>query len=120
MSKYFCNLENRNYVSKYMNSIENKDGLILENQEDILNETKNYFSKLYSFKEVESINLENLFSNSDTPKLSEEIKKSLDQKFTHTEMQESLKRMKNNKSPGNDGFTAEFYKKKIGSILVIF
>jgi hypothetical protein len=34
--KYFCNLENRNYVSKLMNSLISENGQILRSLEEIL------------------------------------------------------------------------------------
>ena len=109
-SKYFCNLENRNYVSKYMTSLISSKGILLNEQSKILHETKEHFTKLYSFKETESVDLNEVCKNSNSSKLSEEVKLSLEGELTYTEMLDSLKRMKNNKSPGNDGFTAEFYK----------
>jgi hypothetical protein len=57
----------------------------------------------------------------DIPKLSETIKQSIEGTLTYNEMLNYLKRMSNNTSPGNDGFTVEFFKffwKDIGVFLV--
>ena len=121
VSKYFCNLENRNYISKHMISLISHKGIILKEQNDILHETKEHFTKLYAFKETNSVDLNDLCKSWNIPKLSEERKLSLEGNLSYEEMLDSLKRMKNNKSPGNDGFTTEFYKffwQDIGHFLV--
>jgi hypothetical protein len=43
-------------------------------------------------------------------KLTEEVKNELETDITSLECYEVLKKMKNNKSPGSDGFTVEFYR----------
>ncbi|MCG7879938.1 MAG: hypothetical protein N0C90_26975 [Candidatus Thiodiazotropha endolucinida] len=45
-TKYFCNLEKRNFVSKCMNSLINESGVKINDQKDILQETL-LFSKNY-------------------------------------------------------------------------
>jgi hypothetical protein len=44
---YFRNLENRNYVSKLMNSLISDKGQHLKSQNEILLETKHHYEKLY-------------------------------------------------------------------------
>ena len=109
-SKYFCNLENRNYVSKFMNMLITKDGVCLKTQDEILLETKRHYHNLYKSKETENISLHETLTNMNFKKLSEEQQKSIEGNITYSEMLNSLKRMSNNTSPGNDGFTVEFYK----------
>ena len=49
------------------------------------------------------------------------MKESLEGEISYTEATEFLKTMANNKSPGSDGFTSEFYKvfwNKIGHFMV--
>ena len=41
-TKYFCNLENKNFVSKTMLKLKSKDNKILNNHDDIINETKSF------------------------------------------------------------------------------
>ena len=110
-SSYFCNLENRNFVSKRMVS------LIKSNNEEITDfncinkEVGDFYKKLYCSREdsVVDVNLKNILSDN-TPKLSEEKSKSIEGPITLLEASTFLSKMKNNKSPGSSGFTVEFFK----------
>jgi hypothetical protein len=42
--------------------------------------------------------------------VSEHWRKKLEMEITKQEIVEALKKMKNNRTPGTDGFTAEFFK----------
>jgi len=53
-SNYFCNLENRNFVSKTMNKLYSRNGTLLHNKEEILTEAMNHFKSLYSKKPVKT------------------------------------------------------------------
>ena len=120
-TKYFCNLENNNFVSKTMLKLKSKDNKILNNHEDIMNETKSFYQNLYEKKPIENVNLNNLLSTYNIPKLSNIQKNQLEGLLTYEECQNTLKNMNNDKSPGNSGFTVEFYKffwKDIGNYLV--
>ena len=109
VSAYFCNLESRNYKSKAMAFLEKDNGDILMNQNEILQEVKEFYEALYSRKEVRDVNLSNMLPQ-DTPVLSEEAKFSLEGPLTLQEIKLALQNMQNNKSPGTDGFTVEFFK----------
>lgn len=52
-TRYFCSLESRNYINKTIPKIKNEDGIIINKQEDILSEVKNFYSNLYNFHERE-------------------------------------------------------------------
>ena len=118
-SRYFTRLENRNFTSKRMSFLEKENGDIIYEQKELLTETKNFYQKLYEKREVNTVNLDTLII--DQKKLSDREKESLEGLITFNEACESLKQMKNNKSPGNSGFTTEFYKLffvDIGQLLV--
>ena len=120
-TRYFCNLENRNYVSKMMNSLITETGEILNTQEEILSQIKRHYQNLYKARETEDISLDEIFNNIEVTRLLESEKMSIEGNLTYSEMLNSLKRMSNNTSPGNDGFTVEFYKffwNDIGMLLV--
>ena len=119
-SKYFCNLESRHYTSKAMPSIETDTGQTLYNQAEILSEVKSFYEQLYKEKPTLSTNLSETLPG-DTPKLTETQKNNISGKLTLTEIGNALKHMKNDKSPGSDGYSAEFYKffyRDIGAFLL--
>ena len=43
VSKYFCNLENRNYISKSMPHLWREDNTKTTTQKEIIHETKSFF-----------------------------------------------------------------------------
>ena len=112
-TKYFCNLESRNYINKTITKIEKDNGQTITKQEDILIEVKQFYENLYKCQdpndnqdtEINSI-LQNIQQN---PRLSFENKNRLEGELTEKEILAALKKMKNNKSPGTDGFTSEFF-----------
>ncbi len=75
-----------------------------------MEETKTYYKKLYSSGDCTRVNLEDLFSDMYIPKLTEAMSNSLEGELSYEETLFALKNMKNDKSPGPDGFTAEFLK----------
>lgn len=107
-SKYFCHLENRNYRAKRMCFLERENGDRIYEQKELVEETKNFYKKLYEKRNVETIDLDNLVNNQ--KKLTDIERESLEGEITFVEATEALKNMKNNKSPGNSGYTTEFYK----------
>lgn len=121
-SRYFCNLENRNFISKRMSSVIDRDGNEITDFDEINNEVLKFYKQLYKSKEndIENIDL-NVRLKEDTPKLSDEEAIAIEGSITIKEAGEALKNMKNNKSPGSTGFTAEFFKffwKDLGHFVV--
>ena len=109
-SKYFCNLEKRHFVQKAMCFIQKDDGDIIHDSNLITQEVKTFYENLYASREnnIVHCNIDNI----NTPTLSQEESDSLEGPITLQEALSSIKQMKNDKSPGSDGFTAEFNKKK--------
>ena len=88
----------------------NENGEEYTETQDILNYQKLYYKNLYT----ESLNFDDI---SLSEKIGENPKKNSDSdslklegEITYNEIAHALKNMKNEKSPGNDGFTAEFFK----------
>ena len=110
-TKYFCNMESRNYYSKLISKIVLNDGRIVTDQKEILTETKCFYQNLYSAPpELLGKNIVEELSNCNFNKLTDEEALALEGKITYSEVLNFLKNMKNEKSPGSDGFTAEFFK----------
>jgi exonuclease III len=113
-SSFFANLEKRNFENKIIKEIHTDNKVITEPKE-ILEEEKSFYDKLYSDTAVDNEvgqHLNNLFfpENPDIPKLNEDAKEQCEDDIALEDLQLAVKSMKNGKSPGNDGLTAEFYK----------
>ena len=123
-SKYFCNLETHNFEKKIIPKLEKEDGSIIKDQDKILEEAKLFYKTSYSNKDSQlmDIDLEQEMSQfSSVPKLSINESQALDGLITYEQATVSLKTMSNNKSPGTDGFGADFFKmfwKQIGHFVV--
>ena len=120
-NKYFYNLEKRNHKKKYITSLTKKDGNIVLEPKQILEEEERFFREIYQSKNVcpESANLELFFDGLNT--LKQEEADTYEGLLTLEECTKSLKQFMNNKTPGSDGFTIEFYRffwNAIGPIMV--
>ena len=110
-TKYFCSLENRHFTNKKMSKLITYDGRTLTQDEEILLETKFFYEKLYTFQDHELLDMDKkefqcLIDN----RLTDEEALNLEGTITLTELTYCLIQMKNNKSPGSDGFSVEFFK----------
>ena len=110
-AKYFCGLEKHNYISKTMHSLQKDDGTVLIEQDAILNETEQFYKNLYSSRdsELEDINL-NKYVGQSMKTITDDQANRLERLLTLEEISHTLKNMKNGKSPGLSGFSAEFFK----------
>ena len=112
-TKYFCNLEKRNFIEKVIPSLILDNGEIVKDQNRIRTEQKLYYQELYISRKtnITDEHKKNFFS-SENPFikiLNEEQRRDLEGEISSLEMHTALKNMKNGKSPGLDGFTTEFY-----------
>ena len=118
-SRYFCNLENRNFTNRSISFLEKHNGEIIDDQTDILKEVQHFYKTLYKEKHVIDVDLEETVGPA--PKLTIDDREILKGNISFHEMALVLRHMQNNKSPGPDGFTVEFFKfffKDIGNFLV--
>ena len=121
-SKYFCNLETKNFVSKRMTSLINSEGDEVTDFDKVNNEVLQFYQKLYNSKErdLENVDL-NVRLKADTKKLTDGEALDIEGQITLKEAGITLGNMQNNKSPGSSGFTAEFFKffwKDLGHFIV--
>ena len=81
-----------------------------ENSEKINKQLFLFYKNLFSEKiENDTVVLKEFFDNVNIPKLSPEQINVCEGHITENELLDALKSMDNNKSPGNDGLTKEFY-----------
>ena len=119
ITKYFCNLEKRNYISKRMTKL-SKGEVTITDPNEIKAEVQNFYENLYKQNNnIEDCVISDLLK--DQPKLSSEESESLEGEITLDEASIALKGMNNGKSPGSDGFGPEFFKffwKDLGPLVV--
>ena len=105
-SKYYFNLEKRNFLSKTMYTIKKRDGTLTKDYTEILNEQYNFYSELYT--KDDSVHFD--ISNEMGVRLSPGLKERLESMVSKDELFDAMMTLKPNKSPGGDGFTLEFYR----------
>ena len=106
-SKYFLNLEKKNYLKKTLYHIKHKSGQVLTNEKEILEEIRTFYEELYTSRTQPDLNyVEKL----QIPKILDEEKASMDRDITMDEMGLALFALPNNKVGGTDGIPPDFYK----------
>ena len=100
---FFINIETKNVKNKTIPKLVNESGNVINDQNTILQETKTYYENLYSKRDTVS----NIILKNEIPYT--EIKDNLEGEITYAELTSSIKRIKDEKSPGSDGFTSEFF-----------
>ena len=109
-SKYFLNLEKRNYQDKYINKLKKHDSSTITDPTEILNEQQRFFQTLFSSQNPAVENAKYIFLFDDSiVRLNTEQQQHCEGMLTIDECLAALKTFNKNKSPGTDGFTAEFY-----------
>ena len=98
ITKYFCGLEKRNYISKQMLKLTLSNGEELYETHDINKEVKTFYKRLYSDRNFRNCKILDMVENIPTLTLQEKL--SLEGEITLDEASLALKNMKNNKSPG--------------------
>ena len=110
-TKYFLNLEKTSQTIRHIRSLKIDDGITFD-PDRILNEQKAFYSKLYT-EDNGSLDTDDKYCQdikNAIPKISTEYKELCDQEIDLDEITAVVQSLPNNKSPGPDGFTAEFYK----------
>ena len=116
-TKYFYGLEKKRGKEKSWDKILDEHGNILTGNSDIQARQVRFYKDLYTSQNPNNQYLNNLIEQDMTffhdpidKQLSEESKQMLDQDITKEEIAKALKKMPNNKSPGQDGIPVELYK----------
>ena len=111
ISKYFLALEKSHTIKKSIHQLKRSDEKIVRDKEDILQELHNYYEELYSESNTDDINRDtNMFLTDNHETLTEFEQSLCEGSVTESECLKALRSMTNNKTPGIDGFPAEFYK----------
>ena len=110
-TKYFFNLEKRNYIKKTITELRMEDETVIKKETQILDAIENYFSNLYlSTDSTTQEDYDEYIQDLSLPRLSDEERDNMEGVLTYEECKKVLETFQNDKSPGEDGFTVEFYK----------
>lgn len=107
-SKYFFNLERRNFEAKVIKSLKTKDENIIRDPKSILRAQARHFKNLYSHDESQDRPLP--FHNHTEHKLNDEDALATNAEISLDEISNALMQLENSKTPGIDGLPVEFYK----------
>ena len=103
--RYFLSLENRNFINKAMTKLIDEDGSEYCGSKYIL-KCQQFFMKCYD--KIDEDTIESIIGENNM-KLSDVEAEKLEGEITLKELSEALKNMKNENSPGLDGFIVEFF-----------
>ena len=96
-----------------INKIRNEKGDITTDPEEIQNTIRSFYKRLYSTKLENLDEMDNFLDRYQVPKLNQDQINHLNSPITHKEIEAVIKSLptkkKKKKSPGPDGFSAEFY-----------
>ncbi|CAJ1069845.1 unnamed protein product [Xyrichtys novacula] len=110
-TKYFFSLEKRNYEMSSLCKLKIHDA-VCENEKLISQYVARFYEKLYMTDLLNEDKM-SLFLQTIQPnirRIDDDLHVTCDQKITITEVQKCIDSLKDNKAPGNDGITGEFYK----------
>ena len=117
-TKYFFNLEKKNYEKKLIREVELENGEIISDPVQVNKGIRDFYQNMYTSKtngnnstSVHEHNqkIDGFTEGLNIPQLNEEEQESLEKDLTLEELKDALASFADNKSPGEDGFTKEFY-----------
>ena len=94
-----------------INKIRNENGEIPPDNTEIQRIIKDYYQQLYANKMDNLEEMDKFLEKYNFPKLNQEEIENLNRHITSMEIDTVIRNLPANKSPGPDGFTAEFYQK---------
>jgi len=109
-TKYFFNLEKRNYNKKTILELELDNGELISEEKLILQTIESYYKDLYTKTSATQSDFDQFSQDVDIPQLSNDERDRLEGPLSYDECKETLNSFSSGKSPGEDGFTVEFYK----------
>ena len=109
INKPLARLIKRKRVKNQINKIRNENGEITTDNTEIQRIIRDYYQQLYANKMENLEEMDKFLENYNFPKLNQEEIENLNRPITSTEIETVIRNLPANKSPGPDGFTAEFH-----------
>ena len=94
-----------------INKIRNESGEITTDNNERQRIIREYYQQLYANKMDNLEEMDKFLEKYNFPKLNQEEMENLNRPITSAEIETGIRNLPANKSPGPDGFTAEFYQK---------
>ena len=107
-TRYFFSLKKKKQQQHTITAVKTTAGRINTDM-DILDEAYHFYQELYRAEETDQ-STQRVFLDGISKKLTRDAQLTCEGKVTTAELRNALHSMHNNKSPGNDGLTAEFYR----------
>ena len=109
-TRYFLNLEKRNYNIKHIKKLINNNGKEVIDPINILTEQSKFYNNFYSTRNLRHASEDSYLNNCHVPQLNTIEQSICDQNINIEEIAKALSELPNDKTPGCDGFTTNFYK----------
>ena len=111
IDKSLARLIKKQREKSQINRIRNENGEITTDNTEIQIILRDYYQHLYANKMGNLEEIDKFLEKYNFPKLNQKEIENLNRPITSTEIETVIKNLPANKSPGPDGFTAEFYQK---------
>ena len=109
-TKFFFGLEKSNGKKKCIGKLITQSKSVLQDQQSITNHIVDFYQSLYKSTSPNNQLMDNYIQNTNVKTLDSALSSDIDGDLTPEELDAVLGGLKNNKSPGWDGLSAEFYK----------
>jgi hypothetical protein len=109
IDKPLANLTKMRKEKTQISKIRNEKGKITTNTKEIQGIIRDYFKNIYSNKLENLEEMDKFLYAYDHPKLNQEDINHLNRSITYNAIEAAIKHLPKKKSPGPDGFSAEFY-----------
>ena len=106
--KILARLIKKQRKKNQINKIRNENGEITTDNTEIPRIVRDYYQQLYANKMDKLVEMDKFLEKYNFPKLNQQEIENLNRSITSIEIETVIRNLPTNKSPGPDGFTAEF------------